>query len=288
MTQEQISSPLQHLLEQHPPEDAEKLWEQAAEAAWSFDRPRGAEKSPGERLALLREQLRGELVSFHKELLATPYLGTDLPCPEGYKLWQVGVPLTLFPKRDQGFSRVECIVEFQTADASSGAFRVLKLLPEERSELKARAEIRGMLQLDTSAKARLKVPLPGFQLANDVALELYGKAQAGPFVYESTRMCVETEVVEGRGGRWRLDDPSQPQKLGAESHQLAVIIAVKIGAPPLQAAGYLEAYSDENWLSQSLGSFWQNFVSAIRKFFKRGAPVTAYAEWKDLLPSHPT
>jgi hypothetical protein len=258
MADEQLTPALRHLVTQHPPVDSERLWDEATEAAWRIPPSRGEGPPPGERMARLREQLKGELVAFHQQLRVTPYTDPGLSSAPGWRLLKVDIPLTLFPKRDQGFSRVECMVEFLAADEQTGVLRILKLMPEERAVVQARAELGGM----------------------------YGQAQVGPFVYEARRMCVETEILKGVSARWRLQhDASSPWKLGAESHQLGVVLEVKQGAPPVHAAGYLEAYSDVHWLTQTVGGFWQNLAASLRNFFKRGAPIFAYAEWRDALAS---
>lgn len=279
---------LRHLVTQHPPMDSEQLWNEAIEAAWRLPSHRDGGPPPGERLARLREQLKGELVAFHKELLVTPYTGGGLNSPPGWRPWLVGIPLTLFPKRDQGFSRVECLVEFLAADEQSRVLRVLKLMPDERGVVQASAELGGSLQVDANVKLGLRLPLPGLSLTDEVAASLYGKSTVGPLRYEARRMCVETEIVEGVAARWRLQhDAASPRRIGAESHQLAVLLTVKQGAPPIDAAGYLEAFSDVNWLTQTVGGFWQNLWARLRNFFKRGAPVSAYAEWRVLDPWTP-
>ena len=283
MADDQLTPALRRLLTQHPPTDSERLWDEATEAAWRLPSNRAEGPPPGERMARLREQLKGELVAFHKQLRVTPYTGGGLSSAPGWRLWQVDIPLTLFPKRDQGFSRVECLVEFLAADGQARVLRVLKLMPEERSVVQARAELGGSLQVEANAKLGVRLPVPGLTLSDEVASRLYGQAQVGPLIYEARRMCVETEILEGTAARWRLQhDAASPFRIGAESHQLAVVLEVKQGAPPIDAAGCLEAYSDVHWLTQTVGGFWQNLGATLRNFFKRGAPVSAYAEWPNL------
>jgi hypothetical protein len=284
MADGQMNPALKDLISRHPPTDTERLWDEITEAAWKLPKARGEAELPGERVAKLRERLRGELVAFHKRLLLAPYTRGDVTCDPGCTPWQVNIPLTLFPKRDQGFSRMECLVEFSTADGSTDAFRVLKLFPEERSIVQAHAELGASLQVDAGARAGIKLPpMPALALTDDVAARVYGKTEVGPFIYEARRVCVETEIFEGTGARWRLDDTSSAERVGVESHQLAVVLEVKQGAPPIHAAAYLEAYSKLNWLTATVGGFWQNLQVVLRNFFKRGAPVEAYAEWQDIL-----
>lgn len=288
MADEQMTPALRELLARHPPTDTERLWDEITEAAWKLPGSRGEAELPGERVARLRERLHGELIAFHQRLRITPSTAGDMPCAPGCALWRVDIPLTLFPKRDQGFSRLECLVEFHADDERPDTFRVLRLFPEERSTVQAHAEMGATLALDVGARVNVPLPvLPGLALTDEVAARVYGKTQVGPFLYEARRTCVETEILEGTGARWRLDDTSSPERVGVEGHQLSVVLEVKQGAPPLHAVGYLEAYSDLHWLTATVGGFWQNLKQALRDFFKRGAPVEAYAEWRDILASSP-
>lgn len=284
MADEQLTPALRDLVARHPPTNTERLWDEISEAAWKLPRSRGEMELPGERVARLRERLHGELIAFHQRLLVTSYTAGDMPCAPGCALWRVDIPLTLFPKRDQGFSRLECLVEFRMDGERTDCFRVLRLFPEERSMVQAHAELGAALALDVGAKVGVPLPaVPGLALTDEVAARVYGKTAVGPFIYEARRTCVETEIFEGTSARWRLDDTSSPERVGVEGHQFSVLLEVKQGAPPLHAAGYLEAYSDLHWLSATVGGFWQNLKQALRDFFKRGAPVEAYAEWRDIL-----
>lgn len=284
MADEQMTPALRNLVARHPPMDTERLWDEISEVAWKMPKSRGEAELPGERVARLRERLHGELIAFHQRLLIVPYTEGDVPCAPGCALWRVDIPLTLFPKRDQGFSRLECLVEFRTDDERTDCFRVLRLFPEERSTVQARAEMGATLALDAGAKVGVPLPvMPGLALTDEVAARVYGKAEVGPFIYEARRTCVETEMFEGTSARWRLDDTSSPERVGVEGHRLSVVLEVKHGAPPIHAAGYLEAYSDLHWLTATVGGFWQNLKQALRDFFKRGAPVEAYSEWRDIL-----
>lgn len=261
------------------------MWSSAIDQAFDAAPARGGPKgeAPADRMLRLREALKGEMVAFHDRLVVTPYAGADLPHDDSMQLWQIGIPLTLFPKRDQGFTGIDCIVEL-SADGGPDALRVLKVFPERRTDVLARAEMGGSLDVSTGAKIGVDLPLPpGAALVSKAAAEVYGRAKAD-FVYEARRVCVESEIVAGTGARWRLEDPSQPERVGVESHQLAIVVGVRAGARPVHAAGLLQAHSDVRWLTASLGSFWRNLTGKVRGFFERGAPVDAYGEWQDILP----
>ncbi|WP_164016900.1 hypothetical protein [Pyxidicoccus trucidator] len=290
MSHELMSEALERFLEVHPPVGSLPRWDEAVHDAFRLSTRSAAlcdGTHLGEYFIELRKQATAELVSFHRELTVTPYRGLEVPCPDGYSLWQVDISLTLFPMRGQGFSRIECLVEFSTEVESPDAFRVLKLLPEQGAEVKARKELSGSLQLDTLKKVGLWVPLPTARLTAEVAVERYGKEGVGPLISEAVRRCAQTEVLGVTGARWRLKALAQRQMPGAESHQLSVILAVKQGTPALQAAGSLLACSDEDWLSQSVGSILLEFDSDVRRFLKSGAPAEGYGEWKDILVGPP-
>ena len=116
------------LSESSPILDNDSLWNQAIrEAGMSTTMRRGEHgESPRDRMLRLKESLKGELVAFHDFLLARPYAGDIRPSRSDAKLYEVDIPLTLFPKRSQGFSRVECVVEFDSSAAGSDGPRILK------------------------------------------------------------------------------------------------------------------------------------------------------------------
>ncbi|HET9622074.1 MAG TPA: hypothetical protein VFP84_11950, partial [Kofleriaceae bacterium] len=207
-------------------------------------------------------------------------------CAADRKLWQIAVPLTLFPKRDHGFSRIECIVEL-ASPAGPGAFRVVELLPPARAEVLGKLELGGKLDLHTNAKLGMQLALaPSDLIVSDAIAELYGHGEIDR-AYELRRDCVVSEIVDGTGGRWRLDDVSRPERVAPEGHQLAIVVEAAPGARPLHLTGYLQAYSDVRWLTSSLGSAWRSFRDQVAAFFHRGMPTEAYGEWRDVLPDAP-
>lgn len=268
-----------------PTTDADAMWTEAIAAAVRGPAMRShSTESPAERMRRMRDALQGEIVAFHDALVVVPYKGELATTMPGSALWEVRVPLTLFPRRDQGFSCVEVLVELSN-DREGDGLRVLDLLPKARTELVARAEMGGSLELRTKAKLGLPVPLPTGVSVVEAAGEVYAKAETARFTYQTARTCVLSESVRGRGGRWRLDDPRDRERFGLESHQLSMVLEVAPGAAPVHAAGYLQAYSDVAWLSASLGSVWAALGERIRAFFKRGAPAEAYAEWENVVPA---
>jgi|GEM_PF-5946143 len=284
------SRPLDRFLEDRPPLDCLGQWDETVHDAFLLS---GRLDTPAEQAWLketflaLRKRASADLVSFHDELMVTPYGGTDVVCPEGYSPWRVEFGLSLFPKREQGFARFECVVEFSLYETSPDAFRVLKVLPEERARVKACEEPRGTLQFESLPQARLMLPMPKSRRASEVAVEFYGKPDPGPSLHDAAWTCVKAEALGDTAVRWRLDAPSPSRVPGAESHALSVILAVRPDAPAIQAAGSLLAYSQENWLDAVVGEHWRQFLTSVREFQGSGAPAEAHGEWVDLLVPPP-
>jgi hypothetical protein len=244
---------------------------------------------PSEQLAALRDLIRKELVAFHDRLGVAPYAEGDFSATPGRRLWRVDIPVTLFPKRDWGFSRVECVVRF-SPENEAGFFRVVGLMPKERDRVLGSTEygLDATLQIRVSKEEGV-LPSGLEALAQSSAVKV---EDAGAKVYGSTkwhfardhyRACVQAEIVGGTGARWRLDDPEDQRAVAAESHKLAVILETAEGIGPVHAAGYLTAQSSMRWLTATLGSIWERFTEAIRAVFTRGVPLEAFGEWKDLL-----
>ncbi|TQF15142.1 hypothetical protein FJV41_15125 [Myxococcus llanfairpwllgwyngyllgogerychwyrndrobwllllantysiliogogogochensis] len=280
------SRPLDRFLEKRPPLDCLGQWDETVHDAFLLS---GRLDTPAEKAWLketflaLRQRACADLVAFHDELMVTPYGGTDVVCPEGYSPWRVEFGLSLFPKREQGFARFECVVEFSLYETCPDAFRVLEVLPEASAQVKACAEQRGSLQLESLRQARLVLPMPKARRAAEVAVEFYGKPGPRPSLHDAVRTCVKAEALGDTAACWRLDASAPSRVPGAESHSLAVILAVRPDAPAIQAAGSLLAYSQENWLDAVVGDHWRKFLSSVREFQGSGAPAEAYGEWMDIL-----
>jgi hypothetical protein len=283
-----VGSVLDSLVEQAPPAFRATIWTEALAAAAAVDVPRSGREPagghPSERLRRLRDSLAGELVAFHDSLPVSAYAGDLPPGAPGSRRYRVEIPLTLFPRRDHGFARIECVVELAAESHPGTALRVIEVAPPPRSRVLARAELGGALELKTNARLHVPVSLPvGTTVATAVG-ELYGSLAAGPFSHAAVRECTQSEIVKGSGARWRFDDPIEPERVGAESHQLAVVIEVPSTVTRISGAGYLQAFSTTDWLTMNVGSFWRELKGSVRSFFQRGLPVEAYAEWSVVLP----
>ncbi|HEY3570027.1 MAG TPA: hypothetical protein VGP73_18990 [Thermoanaerobaculia bacterium] len=277
-----MTSALESLLKHQPPlTDGGIPWDEAIMAAAMMDRVRGVRESPEERMRRLRDELAGELVAFHHELHVVPYDKGSYEPAKGAGLWKVSIPVTLFPRRNQGFTRIECVVELATQ--TGRGLRVIEIQPPPRSRVLARAELGGRLEFKTNGKLAIPVPLyPGISVI-EAAGKIYGEADAGPFTYQAVRMCSESEILRGIGARWRLEDPQEPQRVGIESHKFGVVLEVEIGAGKVSGAGYLQAFSSTEWLTMNVGSVWRELRGKLHNFFQRGAPVEAYAEWEHII-----
>jgi hypothetical protein len=193
-----MSPALRVLTSAHPPFDAASLWKGAIDYAYAMPRHRAAgQESPGRLLETLKARLEGEVVAFHRSLVVTPQTSDS----ESRRRWQIEIPLTLFPKRDEGFTRVECAIELV---AERGIFfRVVDALPIDRAETMAEVGIGAELQVDASGKAGAPILLgPGTQTV----------ASASAKVYVTRRAICGTRC----GGQWsRQKSLAAPARRGA-------------------------------------------------------------------------
>ncbi len=280
-----MAKALSSIIEIRPPlVPGEALWDAAILQASRSHGPRRKSDaaSSGERMRRFREMIEQELVSFHDALIVSPHKGKLKP-RQGTELWDIGIPLTLFPKRDRGFTRVECLIEFCNEKEGNAGIRIVRIFPQERDEVMAQAEMGAHLELKTKAKLGLPSPFdPGSSVA-DVSSMLYGKLETAHLTYKAIRKCVETEIIRGSQARWRLEDAREPERIAAESHQLAVVLEIEHGSGPVEAAGYLQAYSDTRWLTSSMGSLWRDFAGKLKSLFQRGVPAEGYGEWENII-----
>ncbi|MCI0738430.1 MAG: hypothetical protein L0Y72_05255 [Gemmataceae bacterium] len=270
---------------------ADDLWRAAIREAGDLDvqRSSGQSADGAQRLARLREALMGEMAAFHERLTVSPYKGNDFPAKPYRKLWQVDIPVTVFPKRDRGFDLVECLVEFG-AENKADYLQVVGLFPKERDRVfgKTQLGLDAKLQLDASqALGVLPAALAGAGGLTTVEEAGLKFKVSTKFDVEHThfRNCAMVEIVRGIGGRWRLDDPHNQRTVRAESHQFQAILETADGIGPVHAAGYIQAQSSLRWVTATLGSIWESLKDKVKALFGRGIPVEAYGEWTDILKS---
>ncbi|MFY1828978.1 hypothetical protein ACN47A_23865 [Myxococcus fulvus] len=280
--EESMRPPLERFLEEHPPLDVMDLWDAAVHDAFRLSGEFGTEVEASrlkQTFLDLRRQATSDLVSFHDEAQATPYDGPSIACPEGFSPWRVEVLLTLLPKRPLGFARVEVLLELYSSASRPDDCRVLAVLPAAHSMLEACDASENTLQLDTLPRVGHVNPLPRARRLSQVLLEHYGPEDR--YHPGAVRTCVAAQARGATGARWRLDATST--HVGAESHRLTLIIAVKKGAPALHAAASLMAHSQENWLDAVVGPLWRDFETSVREFLLIGAPARAHGEWTHVL-----
>jgi hypothetical protein len=273
------------MVDRYPATDVDAIWREALRASWRTEQVRAGGASPDahplhDRVQELRRMLQGELVAFHKTLVATPYSGSDYVARPEKRLVDIAVPITLFPKRSRGFCSVNCVVDFTDGDD----FRVVGVAPPPRHEAMAVVQIGAALNFDAQAALGLPMPAAAGTSVTEVSAKVYGHVQAASS-HRAIRRVVEAEIVKGTGARWRLENTSDPLTLEAESHRLGVIAEVAKDAKNVNAAGYLEAISDPQWLTASISDVIDHIAAALRQFLRKGAPLQAFAEWRVELPS---
>ncbi|MDW3221814.1 MAG: hypothetical protein R8G34_02825 [Paracoccaceae bacterium] len=259
------------------------LWDDAFVQAGQVRSGRsGAKTSPKDRILELKATIEQELVGFHEQLVIRPHAGDQTPTKPDNKLWDVEIPLTLFPKRHSGFNRIECVFRLFMADGNNAEFRVLKLHPAERETLLARGTFSGKLNM--SAKGTLDAMNVHPAGGASAGVEIDAGLETGDLSVEASRRCVETEIMMGTGARWRLEDANDTIQLQIESHSLKLVLETSDGSDPIDAAGYIQAFSTTRWVTRLIdGNFWLDFRGQIKTFFERGMPIEAYAEWKNIL-----
>lgn len=206
--------------------------------------------------------------------------------------YQVGIPITLFPKSGWAFTRLECRVEFCPGETNVHQHPIIHdIFPDDvwadilsfedhlvlgldenlafRAQVK---ELKGQWQhLSAAAQAKLAV-----QVGSGAKLVV------GPFSYRIRRSNVRSR---GRGNVecfWRLDGA---EYIDEEDVRLRLVLMVpKDRLQPVNAIGELTAYHDFQLWSADVFKDWINdFGKAIKALFGAGIPLhPPPMKWSDI------
>jgi hypothetical protein len=205
--------------------------------------------------------------------------------------FQVGIPITLFPRSGWAFTRLECFVNFCS---NSGKVRdcptVHDIFPEDvwieifdfqdhlelglDEDLTFRAQVANIegkwKSLTGAAKAKLAMRTgAGAQLV------------VGPFSYQVRRAQVRTRGRGNISSFWRLDSKAHVDE---EDVRLGVVLMVpKARSQPVDVKGELKAYHDfQFWSADLWKDWWHYFDDAIKNLFQGGVVVTDTMVWQNI------
>jgi len=220
---------------------------------------------------------------------------------EKYNFYQVGIPITLFPRSGWAFTRLECEVIFCQDEKDPHQLPIIyEMFPESvwaeilhyqnrlnlgldaKLTYKAQAEIKEKKIQKLSHTARAKL---------DFASEQKSKFVVGPFSYHFRRAQIRTSGRLGSRGFWRLDNK---KRVDEEDVLLSVVLTVpKDRKKIVNVAGKLKAYHNFQMLTSDLKKDWPKYLKFyfkyfrpnVKAFFEGGAYISSEIKWKDIMRS---
>lgn len=198
-----------------------------------------------------------------------------------HRLYEIQVPVTLFPRSGWAFSRLECWLEFAPGEDAALRPTVHDLFPEDKWQVQLKASAAVSIGIDEEARFGASVNASAGRAAVNAQVGGNAVFVIGPIERTLRRSTIR---ARGRGNVecfWRLDGTDC---VDGEDIQLGVILAVPIARTgPVPVRGELKAYHDFNVLTADIFTDWvHDFSDALKSLAGAGFVVTDRQRW--LLP----
>lgn len=285
-----------------PSTDQANYWKELTHVANNVEEhlgPEAAAASDNE-LAALAAELGKERVAFGPNLetialngelfaqlgyQAPPYLA-DLM--KSFRFYLLNIPITLLPRPGGGFSRLDCIVEFNAGAEANQRPIAYQMFPQEvwqdvihawqgvsvglNENLEFKVNPTGLVEELTSLSAPVKA---------EVELKAGANAGfvAGPFDY---RIRTPKITSRGRGDAkvyWRL---SGEDIVTEQDPRLAVVLKVPAAVQRVDVNAVLAARRTFHFFTSHLSDLFDYISDSARAFFEAGAPTSDQTSWKNV------
>jgi hypothetical protein len=185
--------------------------------------------------------------------------------------------VTLFPKVDWQFDRLECQIELNSG-GSAPLPVAFDVYPYDEWNTIVQLNMKLDVGVDEQFKFDAQLP-PG---TPGLSGQVRARVNAGlgivvpPRDYSLRRATV---VSRGRGNSqvfWRLLGTGYFEQT---EPRLGLVVRVPKGVPSVRADGVLAAYRTANFWTAALGSLFQDLPDRIRSWLGRGSPLYGQASW---------
>ena len=260
-----------------------------------------SERAPEARLARMLSEEFAEL-PHHPDVLeitAADFAASGHEVPltfsrraETNAFYWMRLPLTLRPKLDWAFSRLELAVEFNPEDDEPASQRPVAYAILPNRDFADRFQARATLDVAFNAAFELTAGLPevtipiGAPVAVTTAAEASARLGAGLGVttqYEWRLQKARIDHTETGLPRvfWRIDGT---QFFAQEVPTPIVVVQVPRAAGRLEVAAAMQAYRHVSLLNASLAQKITELPGRLKAFFTGGSPLRDERSW-DLTPS---
>ncbi|MBN2392720.1 MAG: hypothetical protein JXR84_18460 [Anaerolineae bacterium] len=286
--------------------DYEAIFEEAIKAVESRYGPLsqdGVPKAAPDPAAELLHELKdkkGETAEFSPSLSVLPLRkkhfdahNLDLPTRiddlmRRYNFYLVRVPVTLMPRPGLAFTRLQCIIEFNSTEGDARRPTIHALFPTD--EWQTIIQAHQGLEIGLDNRLTFKAALSDLQVEQG---PLSGEADVlvapglvtsaglilGKFNYSIKRPKIISTGEGNVKARWFLDSEEFFER---EELWLGIVIQVPKDVERVDAAGALLAYRNPRWLTGHLSDVLELISTKSAQFFKRGAPIENTHLWTDI------
>lgn len=195
------------------------------------------------------------------------------------EFYSVTFAVTLFPKVDWQFDRLEAQVEFggPKTDATSTPV-AFDLFPEDEWETLVRANMHLEVGVTEGLEFACGAPanVAGLNAAAQAKFAGGTRFVVPPRDYGLRRAKI---LSRGRGNSevfWRLYDTGYLER---QEPQLGVVLKVPNGSRPVRARGTLAAYRSAKFWTAALGTLFADFPERLRSWFTAGTPLYGHGDW---------
>lgn len=228
-----------------------------------------------------------QAADFERQGLALPPRFVELAAR--HRFYWVRFPITLKPRTDRPFVKLQCAVEFNPG-TDPGHLRPVAqcVLPDRKFQQLMQTSTRFTVSLgedlEFKANAAADSALPGggaaAKAAVDATLAAGAGAIVGPFTYTWNRALINHSGTGSEKVFWSLNGA---EFFEAQEPVLVVVLRVPKELTSLRIAAALQASHKVSLLAGTLGSALELLGERIRGFFRAGAPTRHTQTW-DLTP----
>jgi hypothetical protein len=193
--------------------------------------------------------------------------------------YAVTFAVTLFPKVDWRFDRLEAQVEFSAPGTDAARAPVaFDLYPQDEWDTLVRANVHLEVGVTEGLEFACSVPANAAGLSAAAQAKVAGGASfvVPPRDYGLRRAKV---LSRGRGNAevfWRLYDAAYLER---QEPQLGVVLKVPKGGRPVRARGTLAAYRSAKFWTAALGALFADFTERLHSWISAGTPLYGHGDW---------